>query len=280
MRRMKKFAEGGSANRAADKRERRMADIEKDYKIALAKGKSEKEANAKRNQRTADAADDFAKRTGADRTETRAAEKAAEARLKAARRSPDKGMNAISVLGSEGAKPLSRSLVDTSAKIAMPKVAMPKADKPKAGTPKAGTPTKEAPKPSRHKMPLSTSAQTDAFIRKLAPPPTPASSGKPLAERPYGFGGFSGGKNKRDADERNQPSATPAAKTPPKEAPKTPRPTPAQLAARLKQLTDISNSPRTPSNNKAKGGAVKKMAKGGKIDGCAIRGKTRATRNK
>jgi hypothetical protein len=82
-------------------RDRRMADIEKDYKIALAKGKSEKEAQAKRDQRIADAKDDYAKRTGAGRTETRAAEKAAEARLSAARRSPDKDVKPVSV-ASEG----------------------------------------------------------------------------------------------------------------------------------------------------------------------------------
>jgi hypothetical protein len=76
------FKDGG---RAELLRDRRMKDIEKDYKIALAKGKNEGVAKAKYEQRKADAADDYAKRTKADRTATRAAEKASEATLKEAR---------------------------------------------------------------------------------------------------------------------------------------------------------------------------------------------------
>ena len=82
------FKDGG---RAELLRDRRMKDIEKDYKIALAKGKNEGVAKAKYEQRMADAADDYAKRTKADRTATRAAEKASEATLKEARRT--KGMS-------------------------------------------------------------------------------------------------------------------------------------------------------------------------------------------
>ena len=82
------FKEGGRADMLRD---RRMKDIEKDYKIALAKGKNEGVAKAKYEQRMADAADDYAKRTKADRTATRAAEKASEATLKEARST--KGMS-------------------------------------------------------------------------------------------------------------------------------------------------------------------------------------------
>jgi hypothetical protein len=82
------FKDGG---RAELLRDRRMKDIEKDYKIALAKGKNEGVAKAKYEQRMADAADDYAKRTKADRTATRAAEKAAEMSLKEARST--KGMS-------------------------------------------------------------------------------------------------------------------------------------------------------------------------------------------
>jgi hypothetical protein len=77
------FKDGG---RAELLRDRRMKDIEKDYKIALAKGKNEGVAKAKYEQRMADAADDYAKRTKADRTKTKAGEKAAEAALTEARR--------------------------------------------------------------------------------------------------------------------------------------------------------------------------------------------------
>ena len=84
------FKDGG---RAELLRDRRMKDIEKDYKIALAKGKNEGVAKAKYEQRKADAADDYAKRTKADRTATRAAEKASEAALTEARRT--KGMSML-----------------------------------------------------------------------------------------------------------------------------------------------------------------------------------------
>ena len=84
------FKEGGRADMLRD---RRMKDIEKDYKIALAKGKNEGVAKAKYEQRMADAADDYAKRTKGDRTATRAAEKASEATLKEARRT--KGMSML-----------------------------------------------------------------------------------------------------------------------------------------------------------------------------------------
>jgi len=78
-RKMKKFSAGGAQGRY----DRRMADIEKDFKKDSAgkSGKALEVLEAKRAQRTADAKDDLAKRTGADRTATRAAESAAERNL-------------------------------------------------------------------------------------------------------------------------------------------------------------------------------------------------------
>ena len=78
-RKMRKFSAGG----AQGKYDRRMADIKKDFEKDSAgkSGKALEVLQAKRAQRTADAEDDRAKRTGADRTATRAAEKAAEANL-------------------------------------------------------------------------------------------------------------------------------------------------------------------------------------------------------
>jgi hypothetical protein len=76
---MKKFSAGGAQGRY----DRRMADIDKDF-TKDSKGKSGRALEvleAKRAQRTADAKDDLAKRTGADRTATRAAERAAESNL-------------------------------------------------------------------------------------------------------------------------------------------------------------------------------------------------------
>ncbi len=81
---MKKFSAGGAQGRY----DRRMADIEKDYAKAMKRktGKDAEVAEAKRQQRIADAKDDLAKRTGADRTATRAAERAAESNLKKTRK--------------------------------------------------------------------------------------------------------------------------------------------------------------------------------------------------
>jgi len=78
-RKMKKFSAGGAQGRY----DRRMADIDKDFKKDSAgkSGKALEVLEAKRAQRTADAKDDLAKRTGADRTATRAAESAAERNL-------------------------------------------------------------------------------------------------------------------------------------------------------------------------------------------------------
>ena len=78
-RKIRKFSAGG----AQGKYDRRMADIKKDFEKDSAgkSGKALEVLAAKRAQRTADAEDDRAKRTGADRTATRAAERLAESNL-------------------------------------------------------------------------------------------------------------------------------------------------------------------------------------------------------
>jgi hypothetical protein len=84
-RKMRKFSAGG----AQGKYDRRMADIEKDFKKDSA-GKTGRAAEvlaAKRDQRKADAEDDRAKRMGLDRTKTREAERNAEYNLTRTRRS-------------------------------------------------------------------------------------------------------------------------------------------------------------------------------------------------
>jgi len=83
-RKMRKFSEGG----ALGKYNRRMADIKKDFaKDSAGKsGRALEVLEAKRAQRIADAEDDRAKRTGGDRTATRAAERAAESNLTKTRR--------------------------------------------------------------------------------------------------------------------------------------------------------------------------------------------------
>lgn len=77
------YKDGGKAD---SRYERKMADIEKDFRIAMAKGKDADVAKAKMNQRIADAKDDLAKATKQDRTATKAAEKAAERELTMTRR--------------------------------------------------------------------------------------------------------------------------------------------------------------------------------------------------
>jgi len=79
---MKKFSAGGAQGRY----DRRMKDIDKDRKIALAKGKNADVVEAKAAQRKADAEDDRAKRMGLDRTATRKAEYDAEQRLSRTRK--------------------------------------------------------------------------------------------------------------------------------------------------------------------------------------------------
>lgn len=84
-RKMKKFAEGGS-DRYQSRYDRKTKDIESDYQKALKAGKNADIAKAKMEQRMADAKDDLAKWTKADRTQTRAGEKAAEMALSEARK--------------------------------------------------------------------------------------------------------------------------------------------------------------------------------------------------
>lgn len=85
---MKKFGTGGSTNE--DRMRRKTDDIQSDYQKAQTRnaGNTAKlnVAKAKFEQRMADAKDDDAKRRGADRTATRAGEKAAESALSEARR--------------------------------------------------------------------------------------------------------------------------------------------------------------------------------------------------
>lgn len=257
MRKTKKFAKGGGAEA---KRDRRMADIESDYNRAIARGQSEKEARAKRAQREADARDDYAKRTGGDRTQTRAAERAAEQRLSATRRSPDKDMKPVSV-ASEASKP-AMTRVDTTAK----------ADTPKVGGTSSGS---------------QTFSQAFAAARKEGKK-TFTWNGKPYTTAMRG---------------ESKPAPKPSATTP-KAAPKpaVPAPKPAAPASKppsagkqmiqssaRRQQAQIDELGATASKV---GSAIsqffagknrdkpKTYAKGGKVDGIAVRGKTKIRKGK
>jgi hypothetical protein len=154
------FKDGG---RAELLRDRRMKDIEKDYKIALAKGKNEGVAKAKYEQRMADAADDYAKRTKADRTATRAAEKASEAALKEARST--KGMSMLA-RGEPKAVTTEASVAKVTDSLGA--MSVPKMDKSIGAKPAAKTPAKT---PARRVATTSTTTPT-ATTRVVTPAAT------------------------------------------------------------------------------------------------------------
>lgn len=116
-RRMRKFADGGSDKYKA-RYDRKVADINSDYDKWLKSGKygNASTAAAKRDQRLADAKDDLAKWTGADRTATRAAEKASESALSEARRTKGASYAANRDVGriTAGADEPIKTKVDTS----------------------------------------------------------------------------------------------------------------------------------------------------------------------
>ena len=139
-RKMKKFSAGGAQGRY----DRRMADIEKDYAKAMARktGKAAEVAEAKRQQRIADAKDDLAKRTGGDRTATRAAEKLAESNLTKTRK-----YGAPKAVTTE-ASVSQPKITDTLGALTAPKSGLATADK-KPEVKKTATPVKADTAPKR-----------------------------------------------------------------------------------------------------------------------------------
>jgi hypothetical protein len=221
---MRKFSAGGAQGRY----DRRMADIEKDYKIALAKGKNEGVAKAKYEQRKADAEDDRAKRTGADRTATRAAEKASEAALKEARRT--KGMSITK-----------RDMTNDFKKYFADKPMTAKAAKPAAETPKA------KPQTTRQEFNAAFSAARAKAIKE----------GRDPNKETFMFGGkkkvalMAGEGRKAPASTtttaaKNPPASTTttAAKNPPAAA-TTPKATAAATAAKNPPAAKVESGPST-----------------------------------
>jgi hypothetical protein len=136
---MKKFSAGGAQGRY----DRRMADIEKDYAKAMARktGKAAEVAEAKRQQRIADAKDDLAKRTGADRSATRAAERAAESNLTKTRKyGAPKAVTAEAPAG---------KVMDSMPALTAPKSGLATAPAKKAEVKKTATPAKVDTTPKR-----------------------------------------------------------------------------------------------------------------------------------
>ena len=327
-RKMKKFSAGGAQGRY----DRRMADIEKDRKIALAKGKNADVAEAKAAQRIADAKDDLAKRTGADRTATRAAERAAESNLTKTRKygapkavtaeasvsEPKVATIAAPVksgLATAASKPIAKTSVKTSVKTPVKtpvkvqdksalgtsnlpsdqgfssksrnlKTNATKAEAPKKGTAPAGPSTKTGLNPNSIAARIMRGdlfKTSDAFRKSQ--------------EAKYGKA--KGGKVKKENTMKYRSGGS----TPP-------QPTPADRARSKKQLDSLKKAKTTPAEGKVvgsanrsegpgykkggkmatkfgaamkkksadtKGRAMMKFAKGGSIDGCAVKGKTKTS---
>jgi hypothetical protein len=191
---MKKFSAGGAQGRY----DRRMADIEKDYAKAMTRktGKAAEVADAKRQQRIADAKDDLAKRTGADRTATRAAERTAESNLTKTRKygapkSVSTEAPAAKVTDSLGAITVPKSGISTDTKKAPVKTAKAPVRTPKAGAPKADTPKVDYKKVSFGKPATAETAPQAAARVKEARTPT-TTGGTMLRGKPMEGGLFSG----------------------------------------------------------------------------------------
>lgn len=310
----KRFAEGGSDKYKA-KFDRKVADIESDYEKAKARktGRAAEVAKAKYEQRMADARDDMAKWTGADRSQTRAAEKAAERRLTMTRRfgaAPepkfeDKPLATTRVSDADMAK-LAES-ASTTARQGMAdagkfgdafKAARAAGDKTftwrgKSYTTDMAGEKKAAPRPTRA-APASTPKPAASTTARAAPASTP----KPAASAPAAAGkkGLSGDEYSRavssgfipphasDEDRANIRAAIKAkqdAKYAQPYVPPKPKDKPFSEAALNATIRRSNANPWSNQNiARAKGGPVKKYAKGGKIDGCAVRGKTKAKRDR
>lgn len=289
-RRMRRFAEGGSATQQA-RYNRKTADIESDYQKALKAGKNADIAKAKYDQRMADAADDLAKWTKADRSQTRMDEQAAERRLSEARRTQGASMREMARVGES---------LSPSEPIKTPKIEAPDL----SGYFKAPTSSKAA-------APRRAPATQAPARREEAPKSSGAWYGRPAASTPT-----TPSKLQQDYDRgaAMRKSLTPTSErvTPDMIAavrrfagPDVPaynafgdRPSPEQLRRQAEAKTRAAQiwreAGKKVSQEKRKGGSVKKKpvkkscgggmtkgyAKGGSIDGCAVRGKTRAKRTK
>ena len=301
---MKKFAAGGDAAQTA-RYARKTADIESDYQKALKAGRSSGIAKAKYEQRMADAADDLAKWTRSDRTQTRAAESAAEKALSEARRT--KGVSALR----SQTPAVFKSMMDEGPIGVTPgaevgRVASPSTTRatprPRAAAP---PPRREAPAP---KIPVRAAALADAMAYMIpgygdAPTLDKRNTPKSDVSTARGYRGVWGtslsgnpvaarDRARRAEQERGDQEAAATAKAAAEREAKRRRDTASAVAAGRWPADTPDKSFEFPYKN-AKGGAIKKKpaakkpaakkpvmkyAKGGSIDGCAIRGKTRVGR--
>jgi hypothetical protein len=276
MRKMRKFAKGGSADRAQSRYDRMTKDIESDYEKAKGRksGRALEVAKAKYEQRMADARDDRAKARGEDRTATRAAEKAAERNLSTTRRY-GASKTAAAVGASEPiAKPMSTSQISEAV-----------ASKP-AATSTSGGSFSEAFRAARKGGDKTFTWRGKSYSTRMAGegasrPGTTRRAAAPRARAPEM-------KDTREIvvegrrkpsnleDIRRKGAALRASFTGP---PSGPRKTDREM-----RLEKIKTAAEAPGANRLARDRYKyalqsgMYAKGGKIDGAAVRGMTRAKR--
>lgn len=269
-RKMKRFASGGST----DRYNRKIADIESDYQKALKSGKAAGVAKAKYEQRMADAKDDLAKWTGADRTASRAAEKASEAALSEARRT--KGMSierrdSVASRMAELDKPIETkrpSTSDIASSVGKAAVAKPKPKVRPAAAPKPMARRDATPAPKK-----DTRASDRVFSRLpstggLGAGAKPGTLPKPAIPAP-----FNATAARAVFDKYPTPKPT-AVSTAPRRATVDEVRTQTSGAGTARKMTPEQE--RKLREAVARSGTRSSFAKGGSINGIAKRGLTRA----
>lgn len=293
----KRYADAGTVTKAPEmslndiRLRRKTDDIQSDYMKAQARhaGNTAKLniAKAKFEQRNADAKDDDAKRRGADRTATRAGEKAAESALSEARRT--KG-DSIARRDALGAKLDAEGPAITPSKLPDLKV---------SGAPRISASSNRPV--ARRSAPAPVTPRPGPRAGAAAPAPRVTPTARPTGGNPLTSGkrSLTGAEYEQvfktgvipgytsDEDRNNiymtmralqQAGGAPAPVTPKSMTQYT---DPSRMADTKNYLNSIGfffggTVKKKPAAKKP----VRKYAKGGSIDGCAIRGKTRAGRTK
>jgi hypothetical protein len=304
-RKVRRFAEGGDA-----RYNRRLADIESDYAKAMARktGRAAEVAKAKRDQRKADANDDLAKRTGADRSATRAAEKASERNLTMTRRygapsavkaveseSPIASSTSVdtSKLAARGNQAISDSRTFADAFRAARKdgnqpftwrgksysTAMAGETKAKPTSRAAASSASVAP--AKREPPVASKLEEIVVVGRKPPSNLEEIKRKGAALRASFTGPPSKPENKASTTPTRSPSGEPLSadqQTKLSKARTQARGYYEQGKATIARNAAMSERDKVAAKMREYG--VPGYAKGGKIDGCAVRGKTRAKRTK
>lgn len=251
MRKMKKFADGGRAARGQSRYDRMVKDIESDFEKAKGRksGRALEVAQAKYEQRMADAKDDLAKARGEDRSATRAAEKAAESNLTMTRRYGASTSSAKVRDAEPIAKTMSPS--EIASKVSAPDT-----------SPARRAPARSAP---------ARSAPARSAERRVTPTPTPAPTSTSKINTVGAAPRFLSREEPRASSQMTSTGSVPRMLAP--------MTTAERRAAKLEAMRVAAEAPGASTYARDRYRYAKETgmyAKGGKIDGCAVRGKTRA----